>query len=59
MQECTICGDRVLGEEISEWRSEHEAFSLHPLICPDCYDRLNRKDLDDQFDELMKVGEAG
>ena len=59
MQKCTICGDRVLGEEISEWRSEHEAFSLHPLICPDCYDRLNRKDLEDQFDELMKVGEAG
>ena len=55
MQKCTRCGDRISGEEISEWRAEHEAFSMHPLICPDCWDNLQRKDLEDQFEELMEV----
>lgn len=56
MKTCTVCGDQFLGEEVSEWRAEQEPFSLHPFICPDCYDRLNRKDLEDQFEELMKKG---
>jgi uncharacterized CHY-type Zn-finger protein len=55
MQKCTRCGDKISGEEISEWRAEHEAFSMHPLICPDCWDNLQRKDLEDQFEELMEV----
>ena len=55
MRKCTRCGDRISGEEISEWRAEHEAFSMHPLICPDCWDNLQRKDLEDQFEELMEV----
>lgn len=55
MQKCTMCGDRISGEEISEWRAEHEAFSMHPLICPDCWDNLQHKDLEDQFEELMEV----
>ena len=54
MKTCTVCGDRFLGEEVSEWRSDHEQFSLHPFICPDCYDRLQRKDLEDQFEQLME-----
>ena len=58
MHKCTYCGDKYSGEAISEMRTEHEEFSLHPFICPDCYDRLNRKDLEDQFDELMRVGES-
>ena len=53
MQKCTKCGDRFTGEEISELRAEHEEFSQHPFICPDCYDRLNRKDLEDQFKGAM------
>lgn len=53
MKTCTVCGDRFLGEEISEWRTDNEDFSLRPFICPDCYDRLRRKELEDQFDELM------
>jgi hypothetical protein len=28
---------------------------MHPLICPDCWDNLQRKDLEDQFKELMEV----
>lgn len=54
---CTKCGDRFISEEVSEWRSEHEAFSMHPFICPDCYDRLQRMDLEDQFEDLMKGGD--
>ena len=54
MKTCTVCGDRFLGEEISEWRTDNEDFSLRPFICPDGYDRLRRKDLEDQFDELMR-----
>ena len=55
MQKCTMCGDKISGEEISEWRAEHEEFSMHPLICPDCWDNLQHKDLEDQFEELMEV----
>lgn len=55
MRICTMCGDRFLSEEVSEWRTEHEQFSLHPFICPDCYDRLQHKDLEDQFEELMDL----
>jgi len=28
---------------------------MHPLICPDCWDNLQHKDLEDQFEELMEV----
>lgn len=55
MKRCTVCGDSFLGEEISEWRSDHEPYSLNPFICPDCYDRLQRKDLEDQFEDLMNI----
>ena len=53
MHICTKCGDKFSGEEISELKAEHEAFSMHPFICPDCYDRLQRMDLEDQFSVLM------
>lgn len=54
MRRCTICGDRFTGEEISEWRSEHEAFWDRPLICPDCFDRQERKAPEDRFEDLME-----
>ena len=54
MKTCTVCGGSFLGEKISEWRTDNEDFSLRPFICPDCYDRLRRKDLEDQFAELMR-----
>lgn len=53
MQKCVKCGDRITGEEISEWRAEHENFSMHPLICPDCWDNLQKKDLEDQVKEVL------
>lgn len=57
MYKCTKCGEKYIGEEVSEWRSEKEQFSLRPFICPDCYDRLRMMDLEDQFKDLME--EAG
>lgn len=54
MYKCTKCGERYLGEEVSEWRSEKEQFSLRPFICPDCYDRIQRMDLEDQLKDLME-----
>jgi len=54
MMKCTRCGEKYTGEEVSEWRAEHEAFSRSPFICPDCYDTLSRMDLEDQFNELIK-----
>lgn len=54
MKTCTKCGDRFTGEEIAEWRSDHEDFSERPFICPDCWDRIYaHKDLEDQFEEAM------
>ena len=55
MKKCTVCGDQFLGEEVSEWRSEHEQFSMSPFICPDCYDRLQRKDPEDQLKEVIDL----
>ena len=55
MKKCTICGDKFLGEEISEWRSEREQFSTSPFICPDCYDRLQHKDPEDQIKEIIDL----
>ena len=54
MKRCMVCGDKFTGEEISEWWADHEDFQAHPLICPDCYDRRNRRDLEDRFEDLMK-----
>lgn len=50
---CAKCGEIYTDEDISEL-SRIEPFSLDPFICPDCYDNLNRKDLEDQFNDLMK-----
>ena len=56
MKVCTMCGDKFTGEQISEMRSDHEEFSLHPFVCPDCYDRLNRMDPADQVKKLVTEG---
>lgn len=60
MQRCVKCDDRFSGEEINEWRQDHESFSTRPFMCPDCYDTFSRQDLEDQFAELMgKSKKAG
>lgn len=53
MMKCTVCGERYTGEEVAELRAEGEEFNMHPFMCPDCYDRFQRKDLEDQFAQLM------
>lgn len=53
MKICTRCGERYTSEEISELRAEGEQFSLHPFMCPDCYDSFERQNLEDQFAQLM------
>lgn len=58
MKICVKCHERFTGEEISEWKAEHEAFSERPLVCPDCWDNLQKMDLEDQFSELMNMKEA-
>ena len=54
MKICTCCKERYTGEEISELQAEGERFLFHPFMCPDCYDNFQRKDLEDQFKQLMK-----
>lgn len=56
MKICVGCKGRYTGEEISELRSEGEQFSMNPFMCPDCYDRFQRQDLEDQFSELLTTG---
>lgn len=55
MKKCVKCGWKITGEEISEWKAEHEEFSEHPLICPDCWADYQSKDLEDQLDEAMAM----
>ena len=54
MKICTECGEKFTGEELTELRHEGEQFSLHPFICPDCYDRINRMDLEDRLEHLLR-----
>ena len=54
MKVCVRCKDKFSNEEISEWKTEHESFSMNPFLCPDCFDRFKHLDLEDQFDELMR-----
>ena len=58
MMVCTKCKEKFTGEEISELRAMHEPMSMHPFMCPDCYDRFMRQDLEDQFSELTEGGDA-
>ena len=51
---CTKCGDLFTDEDLAELRKEHESFSMDPFMCPDCYDRFSRMDLEDQFEDLME-----
>lgn len=54
MKQCISCNDQFCKEDMKEWKEAGEPFSLTPFICPDCYDHFNRKDLEDQFNYLMK-----
>ena len=50
---CTKCGERYSGREVSQLKSWGEKMWLDPFICPDCYDALRRKSLEDQEKDLL------
>lgn len=60
---CSVCGDRFTNEDIKELVEMGEPFHLDKdqfrLICPDCYDNLNRLSLERQFEILMKGSDPG
>ena len=55
---CRKCGAEYTAEELRELRMMGEAYSVNPFMCPDCTDAFQRKDLEDQFDALMKDDEG-
>lgn len=58
MLKCTKCGDRYTGEEVNEWHSDGEAYSIRPFICPDCYDNFNRQPLETQIKQLIHLKQS-
>lgn len=50
---CTKCGERYSEREVSQLKSWGEKMWLDPFICPDCYDALRRKSLEDQEKDLL------
>lgn len=53
---CSRCGEVFDEEEVAEWKSSKESFSMNPFLCPDCFDQLQRMDLEDQLHYLMEEG---
>lgn len=51
---CVKCGEDFSKEDIRDLKDMGEEFHTHPFICPDCWDNLQGKDLEDQFKELME-----
>ena len=50
---CSKCKGIYEDEDLRELKEMGESYSLHPFICPDCYDRFNKLNLEDQFKEAM------
>ena len=50
---CTKCGEHFTRDDLIDWEQCGEEYSRSPFMCPDCYDTFRRKDLEDQFAELM------
>lgn len=53
---CALCGEEYSAEDVADLKDMGEAFSRNPFICPDCYDRLQRMDPEDQIIELLRLG---
>ena len=54
---CTRCGDEFETQEVAEWILDREPFSMKPFVCPDCFDKLTRLDLENQLKELIREAE--
>jgi DNA-directed RNA polymerase subunit RPC12/RpoP len=54
---CRKCWDWHTIEDLDEFRAWGDSFWLdrktRSYICPDCWDTFIRKDLEDQFEDLM------
>ena len=48
---CVKCGEVFTPDEIREWKECGDAYSRQPFMCPDCYDRFQRMDLEEQFND--------
>lgn len=53
---CVKCGEVFTPDEIREWKECGDAYSRQPFMCPDCYDRFQRMDLEEQFNDLIGGG---
>ena len=53
---CKYCGEEYTFEELQELRKmgEHFIFKEDMIICPDCYDRIQRSTLEEQFIAFMQ-----
>lgn len=51
---CSRCGEEFGSDEVEEWRKEKEKYSMTPFLCPDCFDALQRMDLEDQIHYLTE-----
>lgn len=56
MYKCNSCGEEYTSEDLKELRQMGERYWLDfpSFICPDCLDTLQRKDLEDQLEELLR-----
>ena len=53
MYYCTRCDEAYSANDIKELIDMNEGFCMRPFICPDCWDDLQRLDLEDQLDLLL------
>lgn len=53
MRKCKMCGDSYSSEELRELREMGEEYNRSPFICPDCWDRYQRLDSEDQMKLLL------
>ncbi len=56
MIKCRMCGEEYDADDIRDLKDMHENFYQlgDTFICPDCWDNLQHKELDDFLDIMMK-----
>lgn len=57
---CIYCNEIFTRADLTELIEMGERFKQIDrdyIICPDCLDELNHKDLEEQFDELLEMGD--
>lgn len=53
MYKCKICGDEYSKGDIREMKMMGDDFNRVPFICPDCWDRFQRLDVEKQAEMLI------